>query len=225
MFSKGFVLSVGLSLCSSILIYLYVKSKINNLENKVDSLIHIIQSHNQLSGGDSSTYMSGAGHNQQCNYEKIVVSDDDEESSGSEEEDDDDEESSEGEGDGVESNEKDNNTVLETETESEMETETSVLEDNTNKVIELTSTHVLNGNELSLNPTHEMLEQEDGLDEMDNLDESMDDEEDDDDENEHEQSKVDYSKMGKVELRQLCEIKGFNTKGKKKHELLELLEQ
>lgn len=216
MFSKGFVLSVGLSLCSSILIYLYVKSKINNLENKVDSLIHIIQSHNQLSGGDSGAYMSGAGHNQQCNYEKIVVSDDDEESSGSEREEDDDEESSGSEEeDGVESDEKDNNTVLETETETATGTEISVLQDSPNQVVELTS-------------THEMLEQEDGLDEMDDLDESSDDEDDDgddDDENEDEQPTVDYSKMGKVQLRLLCETKGFDTKGKKKHELLELLEQ
>ena len=220
MFSKGFVLSVGLSLCSSILIYLYVKSKINNLENKVDSLIQIIQSHNQLSGDDSDAYMSGAGHNQQCNYEKILVSDDEEDSSGSEEDDDEEDSGNEGEQqeEDVESHEKDNNTVLET------ETETSVLQDSAKQVIELTSTHALHDNESSHNPTHEMLEQEDGLDEMDDLDESS-DEEEDEGENEYEQPTLDYSKMGKVQLRLLCETKGFDTKGKKKHELLELLEQ
>lgn len=48
MFSKGVVLSIGLSVCSSILIYLYVKSRVSNLENKVEALLQIIQSHGQL---------------------------------------------------------------------------------------------------------------------------------------------------------------------------------
>ena len=70
MFSKGFILSLGLSLCSVVLVYLYVKNRITNLENKVDSLIEIIQTHQLLS-------QQQIGGIQQ--YEKIVVSDDESE--------------------------------------------------------------------------------------------------------------------------------------------------
>ena len=55
---------------------------------------------------------------------------------------------------------------------------------------------------------------DDGLDDMDDLDEALE---------EDVEEEVDYSKMGKVQLRELCETKGFDVKGKKKHELLELL--
>ena len=48
MFSKGFILSLGLSLCAVVLVYLYVKNRITNLENKVDSLIEIIQAHQRF---------------------------------------------------------------------------------------------------------------------------------------------------------------------------------
>ena len=197
MFSKGFILSVGLSLCSTILIYLYVKSRINNLENKVSTLLQIIQSHDQLS--QPSTHMAGG----QCNYEKIVVSDEessDEESSDEEEEE---EEAN------VEMQEHVEESVKHELVEEEGE-EDEEEEGEDNKIMDLTSTHVL----------HEMkenVEEEDGLDDMDDLDEDL--EEDDSEE------VVDYSSMGKVELRLLCEQKGFEVKGKKKHELLELLVQ
>ena len=65
---------------------------------------------------------------------------------------------------------------------------------------------------------HEVAPEDDGLDEMDDLEETLDDEENDEDSEEQ-----DYSKLGKVQLRELCEEKGFDVKGKKKHELLELL--
>ena len=49
MFSKGFILSLGLSLCAVVLVYLYVKNRITNIENKVDRLIEIIQQHQRMS--------------------------------------------------------------------------------------------------------------------------------------------------------------------------------
>lgn len=49
MFSKGTVLSLGVSLCSVVLVYLYVKNRINNVESKVDRLIEIIQLYDQQS--------------------------------------------------------------------------------------------------------------------------------------------------------------------------------
>lgn len=205
MFSKGFVLSVGLSLCSTILIYLYVKSRINNLENKVHSLIQIIQTHEQMSQHGSQTQMAGG----QSNYEKIVVSDDEEDDDSSgEEESSDEEEEEELEA----SNQKVDGVALMGKEEDEEEEDEEDEEHHT-EVVDLTSTHMLHDME-----EHVVSPEADGLDEMDDLDED----EEDDDEGEE---KVDYSNMGKVELRLLCEAKGLNVKGKKKHELLEILGQ
>ena len=61
---------------------------------------------------------------------------------------------------------------------------------------------------------HHLTPEDDGLDDMDDLEENLDDDENNDE--------LDYSKMGKVQLRELCEVKGFNVKGKKKHELLRM---
>ena len=68
---------------------------------------------------------------------------------------------------------------------------------------------------------HEVAPEDDGLDEMDDLEETLDDK--DIEENDEDSEEQDYSKLGKVQLRELCEGKGFDVKGKKKHELLELL--
>jgi len=75
----------------------------------------------------------------------------------------------------------------------------------------------LSNNEEVLQEMEELIpeDEDDGLDDMDDLEENLDDDENNDE--------LDYSKMGKVQLRELCEVKGFNVKGKKKHELLELL--
>ena len=217
MFSKGFILSVGLSLCSTILIYLYVKSRINNLENKVNSLIQIIQTHDQMSHGSQQMQM-GAG---QCNYEKIVVSDDEDEDDESSDEESSDEEEEEVQG-------TDNVVVEETVThddligerkggEDEGEEEEMMDDKVTSSVMDLTSSHMLHDME-----EHVVSPDADGLDDMDDLDDDLDEEEDDEEDDEE---KVDYSNMGKVELRLLCEAKGLNVKGKKKHELLEILGQ
>ncbi len=203
MFSKEIIVSVGLSLCSVILVYLYMKTRINNLENKVDSLIQIIQTHGQLS--QSHQQMGGHPH-----YEKIVVSDGEE--SSDEEEESDDEEVSDEESDVNQENQVlQNDVALENEEETQHEEET--VEDEVEEVVAsellgLTSTHSL----------HDMDDEknDDGLDDMDDLDENLDEE----DENEVE---VDYSKMSKVQLKQQCSAMGLETKGKKKHELLALL--
>jgi hypothetical protein len=202
MFSKEIVLSVGLTLCSTILIYLYVKSRVNSLENKVNSLIQIIQSHGQLSHGDSHVQMAG---DRQTDYEKIVVSDDEDDSS--------DEESSSGEEDDEDDEEEEEPKVMMTlepkDEESTVDIEVHEGDLAGKEILELTSPHGL----------HDMVEhvassEEDGLDDMDDLDENL-----------EEETVEDYSSMGKVELRKYCESKGFETKGKKKQELLELLNQ
>jgi len=202
MFSKGFVLSIGVTLCSTILIYLYVKSRVNSLENKVNSLIQIIQSHGQLSQGEPTMQMEGGS---QCNYEKIVVSDDEDEESS-------DEESSDEEDDVVEVSEPvtepSQDATIEDDQEQYDDDDDEEEENDGKQILDLTSSHVLHDME-----EHVLSPEEDGLDDMDDLDEELDDEE------------VDYSKMGKVDLRLLCEQKGFETKGKKKHELLQLLGQ
>jgi hypothetical protein len=213
MFSKGFILSVGLSLCSTILIYLYVKSRINNLENKVNSLIQIIQTHDQMSQGSHHAQM-GAG---QCNYEKIVVSDDEDEES-SDEESSDEEEDEEVDG-------ADNVVVQDTVTHDDLIEEREggeeeIMDDKvSSSVMDLTSSHMLHDME-----EHVVSPDADGLDDMDDLDEDLEDDDEEEEEDEEEEN-VDYSSMGKVELRLLCESKGLNVKGKKKHELIEILGQ
>lgn len=201
MFSKEIVLSVGLTLCSTILIYLYVKSRVNSLENKVNSLIQIIQSHGQLSHGDSHVQMAG---DRQTDYEKIVVSDDEDDSS--------DEESSSGEEEDDEEEEEEHS-VMDLTLAPQDKVPTDDIEEDDDladkQVLELTSSHEL----------HDMVEhvassEEDGLDDMDDLDENL-----------EEETVEDYSNMGKVELRKYCESKGLETKGKKKQELLDLLNQ
>jgi hypothetical protein len=194
MFSKDFILSVGLSLCSTILIYLYVKSRINSLENSVKSLMQIIQSYGQ----NSQPQQQVAGHD--STYEKIMVSEDEEESS--DEEDDSDEEENEDDGLELQQEIVHENTVD--------EDATSVQEEGVNEIISLSSHHVLH----DMVETH-VLDNEDGLDEMDDLDEDLEEEE--------ETHEIDYESMGKLKLKEICQTKGFDVKGKKKHELLELL--
>jgi hypothetical protein len=205
MFSKEIIVSVGLSLCSVILVYLYMKTRINNLENKVDSLIQIIQTHGQL----SQSQQQMGGHPQ---YEKIVVSDGEE--SSDEEEESDDEEVSDEEEEHEESEGDENNLVLENvvalENEEEAPQEEATVEDEVEEVVasellELTSVHSLHDMDNEKN--------DDGLDDMDDLDENL----------EEEDEEVDYSKMSKVELKEQCSAMGLETKGKKKHELLALL--
>ena len=199
MFSKGFILSLGLSLCAVVLVYLYVKNRITNLENKVDSLIEIIQVHQRLS--------QQVGGTQQ--FEKIVVSDDE-----SEEEDD----SSEEENDEEETEEQQETLVLENHV---VEKENDIKEEVEQQMLQLSN----NEEVLKDMEEHEVAPKDDGLDEMDDLEENLDDEENDEDseENDEDSEEQDYSKLGKVQLRELCEGKGFDVKGKKKHELLELL--
>ena len=189
MFSKGFILSLGLSLCAVVLVYLYVKNRITNIENKVDRLIEFIQQHQRMSEQQ-------IGGSQQ--YEKIVVSDDD---SGDEEDSSSDEENDEDEVEVVNETLVLENNVVEDGTDIKEEVEHQMLQ--------------LSNNEEVLQEMEELTPEDDGLDDMDDLEENLDDDENNDE--------LDYSKMGKVQLRELCEVKGFNVKGKKKHELLQLL--
>jgi hypothetical protein len=141
----------------------------------------------------------------QTDYEKIVVSDDEDDSS--------DEEISSGEEDDEEEEEEEPKVMkLTLEPKDEESTVDIEVDDGDlagKQILELTSSHGL----------HDMVEhvassEEDGLDDMDDLDENL-----------EEETVEDYSNMGKVELRKYCESKGFETKGKKKQELLELLNQ
>jgi hypothetical protein len=213
MFSKGNVLSLGVSLCSVVLVYLYMKNRLNNVENKVDRLIEIIQLY------DQQTQLNQMGGNS----ERIVVSDaenDDEESDGdSSEEDEYEEEAGEGEdaGQSLQLEEVDHgegllkaSLVLQTYdfdiNNIKHEIESQMLKLSSNETVNTTS------------PDIEVVN--DGLDDMDDLDEDADDLEKEDLAGE---STVDLSKLGKVELKKLCEEKGMDTKGKKKQELIELL--
>ena len=212
MFSKGIILSLGLSLCSVVLVYLYVKNRINNLENKVDKLIQVIQMFQQ----PTHPQMAGAQE-----YEKIVVSDDEEssEEESSDDEEDEDEEVEEQHEQHQIVAEEDNH-VLQTSEETDVRIKEEVEEEVEQQMLKLSKGgegELLEMEEQDLTP-----DADDGLDEMDDLDEDL-EEEDEDEDGDEDGEEVDYSKMGKVQLRELCETKGFDTKGKKKHELLELL--
>jgi hypothetical protein len=184
MFSKGILLSLGLSLCSVILVYLYVKNRITNIENKMDALIDVIRMNQQQQ-------MQQEHYGGQPSYDKIVVSDNDSEE----------EESSDEEDDEEEENIVLNDTV-------ELSNENVIKEEVEKQMLELTSNEDLKDME-----EHILTPENDGLDDMDDLEEDLD----------NNVEEEDYSKLGKVQLRELCETKGFETKGKKKHELLELL--
>jgi hypothetical protein len=198
MFSKGFILSLGLSLCSVVLVYLYVKNRINNLENKVDKLIQVIQLFQQ-----QSYQMGGVQENE---YEKIVVSDDEDD------EEDSDEESSEEE---HEEEEQENHVVEQVEETVEQVDDNVSIKEEVEEAVEQQMLKLSKGGEDELLEMEEhIVTPDDGLDDMDDLDEDLE---------EDVEEEVDYSKMGKVQLRELCETKGFDVKGKKKHELIELL--
>jgi len=215
MFSKGNVLTLGVSLCSVVLVYLYVKNRINNVESKVDRLIEVIQLYDQRS---QLAQMQMGGNTGQ----KIVVSDAEHEE-GSESE----EEGSESEEEGSESEEEHDDMDEET-------TQTLTLESGDSEGAEIgvfmQGSLVLQHDDLSdrdikgeVGNLHEVspdIKEVDGLDDMDDLEEESDDDEDDDLEVEE---VVDFYKMGKLELKKLCEDKGFDIKGKKKHELIALL--
>lgn len=207
MFSKGNVLSLGVSLCSVVLVYLYMKNRLNNVENKVDRLIEIIQLY------DQQTQLNQMGGNS----ERIVVSDaeNDEES----------------ESDGDSSEEEDEDEAVEPLQLEEVDNGNGLLQAslvlqtddfNINDIKQEIESQMLKlgGNETANTTSPDIEVVNDGLDDMDDLDEDEDDLEEEDLAGE---SAVDLSKLGKLELKKLCEEKGMDTKGKKKQELIELL--
>ena len=214
MFSKGNVLTLGVSLCSVVLVYLYVKNRINNVESKVDRLIEVIQLYDQRS---QLAQMQMGGNTGQ----KIVVSDAEDHEEGSES----DEEGSESDEEG--SSEEDDAEDEETTETLTLEAGDSVGDGNS---VFMQASLVLQHDDLSVSGIkgevgnlHEVspdIKEVDGLDDMDDLEEESDEDEDDDLEVEE---VVEFYKMGKLELKKLCEDKGFDIKGKKKHELISLL--
>ena len=209
MFSKGNVLTLGVSLCSVVLVYLYVKNRINNVESKVDRLIEVIQLYDQRSQLVQSQMGGNTG-------QKIVVSDAEDHEEGSES----DEEGSESDEDDVDEEETPQTLTLEA--GDSVGDETGVF---------MQASLVLKHDDLSVSDIkgevgnlHEVspdIKEVDGLDDMDDLEEESDDE--DEEEDLEVEEVVDFSKMGKLELKKLCEGKGFDIKGKKKHELIALL--
>ena len=218
MFSKGNVLTLGVSLCSVVLVYLYVKNRINNVESKVDRLIEVIQLYDQRSQLVQSQMGGNTG-------QKIVVSDAEDHEEGSES----DEEGSESDEEGSESDEDD---VDEEETTQSLTLEAGDRVGDETGVF-MQASLVLQHDDLSVSDIkgevgnlHDVspdIKEVDGLDDMDDLEEESDEEDEDEDEDLEVEEVVDFSKMGKLELKKLCEGKGFDIKGKKKHELIALL--
>jgi hypothetical protein len=214
MFSKGNVLTLGVSLCSIVLVYLYVKNRINNVESKVDRLIEVIQLYDQRSQLVQAQLGGNTG-------QKIVVSDAEEGDEGSESE----EEGSSEEDDDVDDEETTQTLTLET--GDGVGDETGVFMQ-AHLVLQHRDLSVsdIKGDVVNLHDVSPEIKEVDGLDDMDDLEEESEEESEDDDEDENNldvEAAIDFSKMGKLELKKLCEDKGFDIKGKKKHELIALL--
>ena len=211
MFSKGNVLSLGVSLCSVVLVYLYMKNRLNNVENKVDRLIEIIQLY------DQQTQLNQMGGNS----ERIVVSDaendEESESDGDSSEEEDEEEEEDEAVEPLQLEEVDNGNGL---LQASLVLQTDDFNINDIKQEIESQMLKLGGNETANTTSPDIEVVNDGLDDMDDLDEDEDDLEEEDLAGE---SAVDLSKLGKLELKKLCEEKGMDTKGKKKQELIELL--
>ena len=214
MFSKGNVLTLGVSLCSIVLVYLYVKNRINNVESKVDRLIEVIQLYDQRSQLVQAQLGGNTG-------QKIVVSDAEEDDEGSESE----EEGSSEEDDDVDDEETTQTLTLET--GDGVGDETGVFMQ-AHLVLQHHDLSVsdIKGEVVNLHDVSPEIKEVDGLDDMDDLEEESEEESEEEDEDENNldvEEAIDFSKMGKLELKKLCEDKGFDIKGKKKHELIALL--
>lgn len=249
-FSRGLVISLGVSALSATLLFLYFRNRMASVERKVDVMFDLIQSHEsdrqqshqmmmmqQQQQNQAPTQETGAWINEDTRPERnlIDVSDDD---------DDDDEEYDSEDSREVSDNEDDLEERIKLVTtdidiqEAEEAKDVEVLETNNNEPVSVDET-------IELQEVTDNLEEEAGSgdventaqsvnksDNDDNVDDSLEedsdeDESDDDDDGEPTQEvseEVEYSKLKVAELKQIAQAKGLtNYKSLKKQPLIDLI--
>lgn len=244
-FSRGLVISIGVSALSATLLFLYFRNKINSVERKVDVMFDLIQSHevdrqqmtqqqmmmSRQSAPVSSNTGAWAGEDNQPERDLIDVSDDEEyESDDSREVSDDEEDLEEriklvtNDIDLVEEKAEDDIVVLESEN-----TET-VTVDETVELEEVTDNIQDNGNSTNNETTVQSVSAANESDEVDEADDSLEDSDSDSEEEEKEEEikplveEVQYHKLKVTELKAIAEAKGLtNYKSLKKQPLIDLI--
>ena len=244
-FSRGLVISIGVSALSATLLFLYFRNKINSVERKVDVMFDLIQSHevdrqqmtqqqmmmSRQSAPVSSNTGSWAGEDNQPERDLIDVSDDEEyESDDSREVSDDEEDLEEriklvtNDIDLVEEKAEDDIVVLESEN-----TET-VTVDETVELEEVTDNIQDNGSSTNNETTVQSISAANESDEVDEADDSLEDSDSDSEEEEKEEEikplveEVQYHKLKVTELKAIAEAKGLtNYKSLKKQPLIDLI--
>lgn len=244
-FSRGLVISIGVSALSATLLFLYFRNKINSVERKVDVMFDLIQSHevdrqqmtqqqmmmSRQSAPVSSNTGAWAGEDNQPERDLIDVSDDEEyESDDSREVSDDEEDLEEriklvtNDIDLVEEKAEDDIVVLESEN-----TET-VTVDETVELEEVTDNIQDNGSSTNNETTVQSISAANESDEVDEADDSLEDSDSDSEEEEKEEEikplveEVQYHKLKVTELKAIAEAKGLtNYKSLKKQPLIDLI--
>lgn len=241
-FSRGLVISLGVSALSATLLFLYFRNRINSVERKVGVMFDLIQSHevdrqqmaqqqmmmSRESAPVSSNAGAWAGEDNQPERDLIDVSDDEEyESDDSREVSDDEEDLEEriklvtNDIDLVEDKAEDDIVVLESEN-----TET-VTVDETVELEEVTDNIQDNGSSNNNETTIQSVSAANESDEVDEADDSLEDSDSDSEEEEEIKpvvEEVQYHKLKVTELKAIAEAKGLtNYKSLKKQPLIDLI--
>ena len=250
-FSRGLVISLGVSALSATLLFLYFRNRMSNVERKVDLMFDLIQSHendrNQMAQHEIMTAQNvpvsqntGAWANDvQSERNLIDVSDDEEEydSEDSKEVSDDDEDLEERiklvttDLDLDEEEQTKNVVVLEANTNQAVIIDNTVeLEEVTNNIDEKQASSA--DNETTVESADNDNEPVEG-DENDSLEDDDSDEEEEEEEDEEEEEEnvvqevsntVQYNKLKVTELKAIAEAKGLtNYKSLKKQPLIDLI--
>ena len=251
MISRGLLISLGVTTLSAALLFVYFKNKINDVENKVQIIFDLVQSHSQNQMNQQHHNDIDVKFHSQEQSDLIQVSDDDNdkndyntvsEGEDSEDEDSEDEDSegedsedegSEGEGSEGEGSEgeevveeakinKLNNTDLFENNNDLQNNNQQSLEIPNIKELEVSELNVLNNEMIQLNT-----KKDDEQEETDSLDELSDiDDQEDKAETEKNDIPQDLKKFTVAVLKNLAEKKGLsNYKSLKKAALIKLIEE
>ena len=206
MFSRNMIICLGVTGLSSLLLYMYVRNKVNNVENKLDLIYQLIENHSRENESQEQyiQHMHPSSENESIPLDDntgnlITVSDDDEDDD-DEDDDSDDEDEDEDDDDSDEDDEEDDEDDEEDDEENKLELDNDVNEE-------------LNVEELDVDG--EVVEDvEVKVDDLENLVE-----------NEVTES-IDYTKLKVKDLKKMARDKGlFNYSSLKKNELIQLLNE
>ena len=243
MFSRGLLISLGVTTLSAALLFMYFNNKIKDVENKVQLMFDLIQNHtqNQTMTQDRNQDMTvefKRGNNQEITQEEvqnsnlIEISDDDSDENSSDESDDDDDSE-------YEDDDNNNNNLEQTNFLEKSKDQIIAEEFGVKKPIEQLSNLMDDLPEINLNEAVlELKEQDnDSLDELSDLEEDtnlnaqelVNVKQDNESEEEQEQEQEEQQNLKKLTvavLKNLAEKKGLtNYKSLKKAALVKLIEE